>query len=1217
MRNRNAIKGLLMAAVIAGTACLVAGGCSCGKKNRQKAVLEGHSKAFTAEPFEGITISAGENALYKDREITLTPVNDKTYDKITALYDGDAIKPMMVFELDAGIKSDEYLPGDYEVSIDLNKIGIPRSLHKKVVLQRGSENNGGLLFRRYNTRLKNGVISFRSNQNSKLVLGLRHRPASHLYTMFSLLKWNPLNMIREWSTLPKKWKTNIQLYYGDMKSPKYTTLLIDVEHESGNFRLYFRFRDTEDADRFDKYMDNDKAFGQRLAELEKEAHRQYEAKVAEEIAKDQDGYKDYSPILSWFSKKQSQAIRESISEEAIFDKLVSRDSIIARLNSDPDGKLPKSIETIIGHIIRSNEYLNSIGLHPFNADLRVYLMNEEVLGDKKKGDDDDISGGAMGYMFSKDAFLLVNYSKYFDPSKGPDQVLCTMVHELSHVRQTSYYGFSKGGAPNEAATVVLERDAAKLWYKQGVLEKRNDPELRTTLAAILTERTEHQLFGYPLDESFSSASDAYTLGDAIESIREASGNEDVTMRPFMVSYLHYGPHKNGWSEWIKNSLVIDDEQFKAGWIYFGEHHLPLVYLNQTHTRCPKEIATREIALKKAGPVGKLGELSKPQDFTIRTFCIAIKEKNITRENMPGVFVFRKGNGSKQVTDHSYVQFYWSDAKFTEYQKNDRLQRAIPSDFFKWNLETDTYYNKDKTGKLTNKIKIDNQYQLAAVTTDQTKGPECDYYVAALFAPDAPRILGAKDGVLRFKMPAPSSKLIKEKLITGAVVMLTFKDGSTVTKTVPPKYFGHAVNWKNMPGIGEEDFKMSLHWFYQADGDTVYNSPESPESEWKGKQAKKKKEPEPEIIVDESKGYWKQVRAHCQVAGIKIDEDKITDGLSKQDFRGIEMHSVDGTEVEFSGTAGTEVKENGEHYYRMGTFLDGYVSYTEPPKQWPANTNYTCEWYIDRDPFLEKMKDPFVFAVQNASSAPGVCEMGKDKVTEKSSKTGGGKWLNQAKTVFKTKAPGENDPRAFTITQQFSIAEREGSDLKATVVLEYDYEWVGEEVEASEEDLGDLMVFVYFPLNARDQAYHGEHGGELQHNHSFSVVIPSGSYSLKKAGKGYVLEGRGQDVESSYKYDIQVRAELDKNKIPKNASFSLSGFKNTWDSSVGEDVHTYEARGTADLNRNEMGGSQREGTLTSFEGTIKTQKIGVFSYGNAEAKNSDGYEYGYVAIRWNL
>ena len=49
----------------------------------------------------------------------------------------------------------------------------------------------------------------------------------------------------------------------------------------------------------------------------------------------------------------------------------------------------------------------------------------------------------------------------------------------------------------------------------------------------------------------------------------------------------------------------------------------------------------------------------------------------------------------------------------------------------------------------------------------------------------------------------------------------------------------------------------------------------------------------------------------------------------------------------------------------------------------------------------------------------------------------------------------------------------------------------------------------------------------------------------------------------------------------------------------------------------MGGSQREGTLTSFEGTIKTQKIGVFSYGNAEAKNSDGYEYGYVAIRWNL
>ena len=56
-----------MAAVITGAACLVAGGCSCGKKDRQKAVLEGHSKAFTVEPFEGITISAGENALDKDK----------------------------------------------------------------------------------------------------------------------------------------------------------------------------------------------------------------------------------------------------------------------------------------------------------------------------------------------------------------------------------------------------------------------------------------------------------------------------------------------------------------------------------------------------------------------------------------------------------------------------------------------------------------------------------------------------------------------------------------------------------------------------------------------------------------------------------------------------------------------------------------------------------------------------------------------------------------------------------------------------------------------------------------------------------------------------------------------------------------------------------------------------------------------------------------------
>lgn len=311
-----------------------------------------------------------------------------------------------------------------------------------------------------------------------------------------------------------------------------------------------------------------------------------------------------------------------------------------------------------------------------------------------------------------------------------------------------------------------------------------------------------------------------------------------------------------------------------------------------------------------------------------------------------------------------------------------------------------------------------------------------------------------------------------------------------------------------------------------------------------------------------------------------------------------------------------LEEDGNYVSAM--HLDGTATYTEPPKFWRPRQRYKAAWEIAEDPYVLNMAEPYVFELRHGSTDPAACtQAGKEKRDMDRSTAGKMDWPRSVVSTFEARIPEYDGPKSFTFVQEFSVAEREGSDLKATVVLEYDYEWVGEEVEASEEDLGDLMVFVYFPLNARDQAYHGEHGGELQHNHSFSVVIPSGSYSLKKAGKGYVLEGRGQDVESGYKYDIQVRAELDKNKIPKNASFSLSGFKNTWDSSVGEDVHTYEARGTADLNRNEMGGSQREGTLTSFEGTIKTQKIGVFSYGNAEAKNSDGYEYGYVAIRWNL
>lgn len=1037
--NRNVLKWALVAAVIIGIAAfLILRATSSSKKQ----VVVGNSKAFKIEPVEGIAISADENALDKDREFKLEPVSDRTYKKVVEQFQGNDIKPLIVMELDAGLKPDQFLPGDYDVEMDLDKMGIPRELQDKVVVYRGVGSNKNLQLSEYNTRINDGKLSFKSNKNSKLVLGLRHRPASQLYTHFSFYRWNPYNMVREWSALPKKWRTGLIDFYGiNVQDFSCTTVLLDIQHKSGNFRLYFRFKDTEDADRYDKYIANDNAFGKRIKELEEEAHELWEAKVKKQVDKEIEEYKDNEFFLWLFSKKQVDAIKASISEEKIFDSLVTKDKTIAKLQSDPDGKLPKSIDTIIEQIIRSNEYLDSIGLHPFTNELVVYLLNGVVMGYEEENEKN--SGAAMNYIWSGDAFLLINYPYYFDFKKGPDQVHCTLVHELSHVRQTSYYGFSTGGAPNEAATVVLERDAARLWYNQGLFkEERNDPDNRINLPTLLTERADHQLYGYPLDESFTNPTAAYTLGDAIECIREGAGKKDMSTKLFMSTYRYYNPERVGWSEWIKQSLLLNDEEFRQGWVYFGERFLRTVYTNQDDEKCPKEAATTTLSISASKPIVKLEKLSKPKDYTIQTFKCVVKEEIASRDKMPGVFVYCTEE------DHPYVTFYWDDAYFSAYEpKNGRLFPATPSLYFKWNKETDVIYNLDRTRPMINRNKKEKQYQLAAVTTTQSQGPECDYYVVALFAPEKPNIKKVKKDVITFYVPKPVRALRKKGLVSGVEFTYTDKNGHTETYIAGPDQFGKKVTW-TIPGCSAEGnaFSLSCHTFYDLDPNTICSSPESEKAEY-GVMPEEKKEEEI-IVVDEKKGYWKQVEASGFVQSKSIDETEIVNGLASRDLRGIELKKVNGeNEVEFTGTACSKIEEDGKILYQPETFLDGYISYTEPPKQWPANTNYTCEWYIAEDPFVKKMDNPFTFAIENTSSAPKACEQGKDKVTEKNSKNANAKWLNQMKTVFKTNTPQKDDPKAFTIVQKFTISG--GSNLDAVVTLIYDYEWVDGEMEEEE------------------------------------------------------------------------------------------------------------------------------------------------------------------------
>jgi len=660
---------------------------------------------------------------------------------------------------------------------------------------------------------------------------------------------------------------------------------------------------------------------------------------------------------------------------------------------------------------------------------------------------------------------------------------CTLVHELCHVRQQCYYAYiMMNGAPAEGSVVVLERDAAKLWFKNGFI--KTNPNTETGLKSILTGRDDRFIFSFPLDKATSSAGScgakaadwAYTIGDAIEGIRKGVGKESVNMKPFMDKYSFSGPHVKGWTGWIKSALEIDDKQLAEGWKYYCETSLGLIYASQFNSNTPQKAQTKTIELAPGTSIAHLESLSKPRDYSVNTFRIELPSERVPGKGFistPGnVFVYSKG---KSV--NPYLTLYLSNNGFAEYNPDVPGSRATPS----------MYCEKN-----------DAAYMLAAVATCQSKGEKCDYYVAALFPPYIPAIKKVKNDIITFEMPDPAHDMKKAKLITGAVV--TYKDDNGVVKTreVEPKYFGKKVKW-TITGCSKKGngFTLSAHWYYKPDKQTTYVSPESEIARWGAY------DDEPEEVTKPAKepkaNYWKQVNVKMNITNTSFKEEYETVEEVYPDYRSIDL-VVDKTEksCDFSGMAATEeTLPDGQIRYVRDLYMAGTLTYTEPPLFWIPGQQYKTRWEIADDPYEMKISQPFAFSMQNTSSSQAACTQSKkDKLDTGHSTTGKVDWLRGASTTFEVHSPEKGCPKFFTLTQTYSIKEREGSDRKATVTFAYDYEWVGDpEEETTEEEPEGSGCWRLVKVVERD-----ENNNISSSNYQLYVTGSKGQFTVNSTAK---------------------------------------------------------------------------------------------------------------------
>lgn len=857
-KGKNVLLSLGMIALIAFgpyfVTKLIGGGDRETEEISYTATAWGDSKAFEIEPIEGIRISAGENVLDRDREFTLDFADESTYDKVSQhLAKKYGVKPLLALELDAGLQPDEAFPGNFQLSFNLKEMGIPEDLYEDVRVFRSIESNREIVSYEFSKEVSpSGVLTIQSNQNCCIYVAIGTG-----LVFYGLYKF--VHSVQE---------AFVRWYFTNEP----TGVAIPIDDPYGDFTLYFRFRDTENPEGFQAYFENEKKAMAILDRLEAEVDAEIE-RSANKMATGQEN-------LAWWDrvryKKERDAARATINRAALLKKKRMQNEELRKLNEDPVGQLPFSIQYAIEAIKESNKFLSlNQHLNKLNFRMDIFLVGPDAIG---------ADGGRAVKRVLGDALLLVNYTKnmvvnhiFNDEVEGAQSSVISIVHELFHARQqTNYCSVKMGMIAAESTAAALEKDAARYFYQHNVLPV--SPDSRKGQRYEFSPRGVIYAFGKPLDKiavsdkyrlsdllhpsrfwdktwaELKDASDlGYTLAYVIEAMRESVGKPDLPMEPLMSAYSKWG---GTFSTWLKKGIGMTDQQFDRGWKHFAEKNLKGIYYAQLDKSVQdkadlvfKDCWTTDVDLDIFHSVKEI-EVPR-EDYCIRTWYVNSTEKS----RMPFNLFIETGDKEEP---SPYV-FPYIVTNFEKQTVENPDPVLVP-------LESSYYNNEAK-----------DQYNVAmAVTSYKSNDPvkKRKFYLVAFYQPWGFYLKEQKGDTLTIELCHPQEELLERGWVSGCE--LTY----TNNKSVDDKGFAMKVldipidEWKEtiewiVPGSGKKgnEYTVSMHWYYNKTRNRRYLSPET--DPVRKKVEEEEEEPEviifPEETITETEdpvpegGYWKLVR----------------------------------------------------------------------------------------------------------------------------------------------------------------------------------------------------------------------------------------------------------------------------------------------------------------------------------------------------------------------
>ena len=449
------------------------------EKQQPKILPCGTSKAFRMETPYGVTISAGENALDKDRTFSLESVSGEQIEQLEEVFVNDIEGPGMIldaWELDAGLKDDEAFSEYFTLELDLNQMGVTEEDYP--ILHFYRVDDSGTWFE-YASEIEGNKAIIHSNQNSIILTAL---------ALGELVRVS-LPLVDKWVG----WQSGAYVYPWTGAFPIYYkgAPVIKIFLDRNQFKDILL---NKSADYIQEL--NDKVEYQAFKETVEKYHLEKNnftesaqiRDLTRKMKKDPNKVGEANEIWNSFSKRYQQLYKENIENDPDYLRVQANLEAYNKAIKEKKKVPPEieQVEKVCENAVRAWGWLKE----ELKVKMPKYQLRIDLSGETR---------GSYGVTIPKykgNPYIVIFMEMLGSGTKlAYDRLLCTLCHEMFHVVQR---GFAWDSMANYKFDEMSAQDVEEMAFDY--FQKAETDPITSSKEAVMENLMDKWYFALPLND---------------------------------------------------------------------------------------------------------------------------------------------------------------------------------------------------------------------------------------------------------------------------------------------------------------------------------------------------------------------------------------------------------------------------------------------------------------------------------------------------------------------------------------------------------------------------------------------------------------------------------------------------------------------------------------------------------------------------------------------